>query len=646
VTIAPYGSWTSPVSVEQLLSTAAGFSAVRIDGDQLYWLEARPDQGGRMSLWHRPLLGGESAELTPAPAYVRDRVHEYGGGDYAVDNGVVVYSEFSDGRLYRLDAGGSASPITPPGPLRYGDVRVRSSHSLVLAVREDHRGDGEAVNTIVALDLDGPNTDGGRVLCQGADFYATPELSADGRLAWTQWHHPNMPWNATEMMAGTFDGTSVQSVERRAGGPDESAVQPRWLGERLLVISDRTGWWNLYEATEEALEPLHRAEAEFAHPQWVLGQTPYAVIDEDHLLCTVNRGGREQVAVLTVTTGELSPMTEPDVTVNALAVGNGTAAAALGHLDRPNTLSLFDLDTGDWTEVRASAVPRLDSGAVSVAQPVTWSGTSGEVHGWFYPPTNPDFTAPAGALPPLITLSHGGPTTAATAQFQLGYQFWTSRGFAILDVDYSGSTGYGRSYRERLHGSWGIVDVEDCATGAVAMGQRGLADPERLAIKGGSAGGYTTLRALTSTDVFAAGISQYGVGDLETLAAETHKFESRYTDWLVGPYPQDRDVYRDRSPIDHLDQLSAPILLLHGLDDKVVPPNQAELMAAAARAKGLPVALILFEGEGHGFRRAETIRSATLAQLSFLGQIFGFEPADPIPRLHIENGSHTSSGAI
>jgi dipeptidyl aminopeptidase/acylaminoacyl peptidase len=362
------------------------------------------------------------------------------------------------------------------------------------------------------------------------------------------------------------------------------------------------------------------------------------VIVEDHLVCTVNRGGREQLAVLTVSTGELVPRTDPDVTVNGLAGGNGVVAAVLGNVDRPAGLSLLDLGSDSWTEVRASSSLRLDPATVSVAQPVTWSGTAGEVHGWFYPPTNPDFTASPGSLPPLLTLSHGGPTAAATAQFRLGYQFWTSRGFAILDVNYSGSTGFGRPYRDRLNGSWGIVDVTDCAGGAVAMGQRGLADPQRLAIKGGSAGGYTTLAALTFTDVFGAGISEYGIGDLESLAVERHKFESRYTDWLVGPYPQDRAVYRDRSPIDHLDQLSAPILLLQGLDDKVVPPNQAELMAAAARAKGLPVALILFEGEGHGFRRAETIRSSTLAQLSFLGQIFGFEPAEALPRLEIENG--------
>ncbi|MCW2811896.1 MAG: peptidase prolyl oligopeptidase active site domain protein [Friedmanniella sp.] len=644
---APYGSWVSTLSIDDLTSGSTGLGAPTIDDGRLYWLESRADQGGRSSLWRRDLSGGEAQELTPAPAYLRDRVHEYGGGEYAVAGGELVYSEFSDGRLYRLGPDGSATAITPPGSLRYADIRVHPDRSLVLAVREDHGGAGEAENTIVALDLAGPNADGGAVLCRGADFYSTPELSRDGRLAWTQWDHPNMPWDSTEIRVapvGTDGGWRLAGDPVVvAGGPGESAVAPRWLPDgRLAYVSDRTDWWNLYAWSDGVSTPLHPTDAEFCGPQWVLGQTPYAVLDDDHLLCTLNRSGAESLAVLTLSTSDLRVLTEPGVAADAIAVGHGRVAAVLSFADRPAVLALADLTgpsaaTPDWEQVRVSSATVLDPASVSRAQAVSWPGEAGEVHGWFYPPRNAEVTAPAGTLPPLVTVSHGGPTSFSPAGFRLAYQFWTTRGYAILDVNYGGSTGYGRAYRDRLQGRWGLVDVADCAAGAEAMGDRGLADPQRLAVKGGSAGGYTTLRALTSTRTFAAGISQYGVGDLEALATDTHKFESRYLDGLVGPYPQDKAVYDDRSPIHHVDELAAPILLLQGTDDQVVPLNQAEEMAAAARAKGLPVALLVFEGEGHGFRRSETIRASIEAQQSFLGQLFGFVPADDLPVLAIDN---------
>ncbi len=653
---APYGSWVSPLSTADLTSGSTGLDAPTIDAGLLYWLESRADQGGRSSLWCRELSGGEPRELTPAPVYLRDRVHEYGGGEYGVADGVVVYSEFRDGRLYRLSPDRPPTPVTPEGSFRYADVRVHPDRDLVLAVREDHTGPGEAENTVVALDLAGPNADGGTVLCRGADFFSTPELGADGRLAWTQWDHPNMPWDSTEIRVATLSATDGWRLDGEhvvvAGGPGESAVAPRWLRDgRLAFVSDRTNWWNLYAWTggapghDSSTTPLFETDAEFCGPQWVLGQTPYAVLDDDHLLCTVNRSGAESLAVLTLSTSELRAVTEVGVAADAIAVGGGQVAAVLSSPDRPALLALADLSNLDdrselapeWQEVRVSSRTALDPASVSRARPVSWPSEEGEVHGWLYPPRNAGFTGPDGTLPPLVTLSHGGPTSFSPAGFRLAYQFWTTRGYAILDVNYGGSTGYGRAYRDRLQGHWGLVDVADCAAGAEAMGAQGLADPKRLAVKGGSAGGYTTLRALTSTRTFAAGISQYGVGDLEALATDTHKFESRYLDGLVGPYPEARDVYLDRSPLHHVDELAAPILLLQGTDDKVVPLNQAEAMAAAARAKGLPVALLVFEGEGHGFRRAETIRASIDAQQSFLGQLFGFTPADDIPVLAIDN---------
>ncbi|GAA3557924.1 S9 family peptidase [Microlunatus spumicola] len=644
VTTAPYGSWRSPIGVEDLTAGSTGLDAVQVDGDDLYWLESRPDQAGRVSLWTRPFAGGEPRELTPGSANVRTRVNEYGGGEYGVRDGVVVYSDLGDGRLRRLDRDGTVTVLTGEGDAWYGDPFVDAGRRLVVAVREDHRDaavaeHGEAVTTLVSVPLDGSaadDLDAVTVLAAGADFYSTPQLSDDGRLAWTEWFHPNMPWDSTALHVAPLEADGLGSVEAVAGGPEESAVQPRWRGSDLVFASDRTGWWNLHLFDGDSVRALHEAEAEFAEPQWVLGMNPYAVRPDGSLLCLVVTDGFPSLVLLDVESGELTPVAEPGTGADGLAAGAAGSAAVLTHPDRPAELATLGTD-GTWTTVRTSTRQAPDPALVSVARDVTWPGEGGVVHGWYHPPVNPDFAAPEGDAPPLITLSHGGPTSQSRAVFSLSTQFWTSRGYAVLDVNYGGSTGYGRPYRERLKGRWGIVDVDDCANGALAMVEQGLADRRRLVVKGGSAGGYTTLRALTATDVFTAGVSSYGVGDLEILARDTHKFESRYLDGLVGPYPQDREIYVDRSPIHHVDELSAPILLLQGLEDKVVPPNQAEEMADAARAKGLPVALLMFAGEGHGFRRSETIVASYEAQVSFLAQVFGFAPADDVPVLAVEN---------
>jgi len=653
VTTASYGSWHSPIGVEDLTAGSTGLDAVRVDGQDLYWLESRPDQGGRVSLWTRPFAGGEATELTPAPANVRTRVNEYGGGEYGVRGGVVVWSDLADGRLRRRDPDGTVTVLTAAGPAWYADPDVHPSRGIVVAVREDHRPEavaehGEAVTTLVAIPLDGSaahDLDAVSVLASGADFCSTPQLSDDGRLAWVEWNHPSMPWDATALHVAPLETKGSGELglgadETVAGGPEESVVQPRWRGSDLLFASDRTGWWNLYLFDSTSVRTVHEAEAEFAEPQWVLGGSPYAVLPtadgQSRLVCLLVTDGAPSLALLDVDSGELTSVAEPGVGADALAAGPAGVAAVLTRPDGPAELATLGAD-GTWTTVRTSTRDAPDPAFVSVARDVTWPGEGGVVHGWYHPPVNPDFVAPAGEAPPLITLSHGGPTSQARAVFSLSTQFWTTRGYAVLDVNYGGSTGYGRPYRERLKGRWGIVDVDDCANGALAMVEQGLADRAHLVVKGGSAGGYTTLRALTATDVFTAGISSYGVGDLEILARDTHKFESRYLDGLVGPYPADRAVYVDRSPIHHVDELSAPILLLQGLEDKVVPPNQAEEMADAARAKGLPVALLMFEGEGHGFRRSETIVASYQAQVSFLAQVFGLTPADDVPVLPVEN---------
>jgi dipeptidyl aminopeptidase/acylaminoacyl peptidase len=618
-----------------MTSSLVGLGAPQLDGSNLYWLETRADQGGRTSLWRRD-SSGETAELTP-DHYVRTRVHEYGGGEYAVQRGVVVFSNFHDGRLYVVRDGAPIAPLTAEdGDVRFADLRIHPDRDLVLAVREDHRCPGEAVNTVVAIDLNAAGEGVGTVLCSGADFYSTPELSTGGQLAWVERDHPNMPWDATRICVGSFDGSSIGSVRTIAAGPTESAVQPRWAGDRLIFVSDRSGWWNLHLADAAGDRALHPAAASFAEPQWMHGMTPYAVLDPGRLICAYRSDGWLRLGMLDIDSGQLD---ELEVTGEAwsLSASGGHAALTLQHRDRPPDLAVLDLDSGTLDVVRVAGELPFGSEWVSTPQPVSWPSDDGEVHGWYYPPTTPETDADPTELPPLMTVSHGGPTSFSPAVFRLAVQFWTTRGVAVLDVNYGGSSGYGRAYRERLRGHWGLVDVRDCASGAVAMGNQGLADPQRLAIMGGSAGGYTTLQALTTTRTFAAGISLFGVGDLETLARDTHKFESRYLDGLIGPYPELRGLYVERSPINHVDDLAAPILLLQGSDDRVVPPNQAKTMASAARAKKLAVALVIYPDEGHGFRRAETIKASYEAQLSFLGQIFDFVPAGDIPVLPIEN---------
>lgn len=636
---APYGTWESIVSTSLLTAQGARLSNPILDGETLYWLESHPSEGGRVGLW-RQSPEGTPELVVPAPYNVRTRVHEYGGGAYAVRLGVVVFSDFTSGRVYRLSDDGPV-PLTPSSSdFRYADLRVHAGRGLVLAVRETHSPTAEPVNEIVALRLDeeGPGT----VLVSGADFYSDPQLSADCELAWTQWDHPAMPWDATLIQRGVLaDDLTVSDVVPVAGGPAESALHPRWApGGDLIFVSDRTGWWNLDAQSDSSITALHPDDAEYAGPQWGLGMSPYVALSTTHVLATRTSVGVTSLVVIERGTGE-SMTVLPAGGTESLTSWGGTAAALIAAPDQPLRLATIGLESGQWTDVRHASSESLPPEWISMPQQVSWTSTvatsPGEVHGLYYPPTNPSFTAPDGSLPPLIVESHGGPTAAASSAFSLSTQYWTSRGFAVLDVDYRGSSGYGRAYRDALQGNWGLLDVADCAAGALAMAAAGLADPSRLIVRGGSAGGYTTLQSLVSTSVFTAGVSYYGIGDLEMLARDTHKFESRYMEGLVGPYPAAAQIYRDRSPIHHLDELSAPMLLLQGADDMVVPPNQADEMAAAVRAKGLPVALIVFEGEGHGFRRADTITAATEAELSFYGRVFGFTPADDLPPIQIDN---------
>ncbi len=638
--IAPYGSWKSPITSDLIVSETVRLGEVVLDGTDIYWLEGRPAEGGRNVIVRRT-PDGRTRDVLPAPFNARTRVHEYGGGAYTVHAGVVYFSNFADQRLYRLEPGSEPEPLTPEKALRYADGVVDPRRGVMFCVREDHTGAGEAINTLVSLNLAGDPA-GGRVLVSGNDFYATPRLSPDGRrLAWLTWNHPNMPWDGTELWVAEVlaDGT-LGNAQLVAGGATESIFQPEWSPDgTLYFVSDRTGWWNLYRWQGGEDEPLQPLAAEFGLPQWVFGMATYTFISPETLLCTYTQDGSWYLARLAVQSHAFEVMDLPYTRFSAPRVGPEGVVVLAGAPTQPSAIVLLEPDSGALiAELRRSSTVTPEAGYLSVPESLEFPTAKGlTAHAFFYRPQNRDYTAPADERPPLLVFSHGGPTGMASNTLNLSIQYWTSRGFAVLDVNYGGSAGYGRAYRQRLNGQWGIVDVEDCVNGARTLVKQGLVDGARLAIRGGSAGGYTTLCALTFTDVFQAGASYFGVADAEALAQDTHKFESRYLDNLIGPYPERRARYVARSPIHFTERLSCPVIFFQGLEDRIVPPNQTETMVAALREKGVPVASLFFEGEQHGFRRAETIKRALDAELYFYSRIFAFALAEPVEPVAIEN---------
>jgi dipeptidyl aminopeptidase/acylaminoacyl peptidase len=636
---APYGSWKSPITSKLIASGTIGLTQVEIDGEDVYWVEMRPTEGGRYVIVRRT-RDGRTTDVTPAPFNSRTRVHEYGGGAYAVADGTVYFSNFADQRLYRQDRGAPPRPITPEPDLRYADAVIDRRRGRLICVREDHSSPGrEAVNTIVSVDA--ADVRPGDVLAAGNDFYSSPRLSPDGsHLAWLTWNHPNMPWDGTELWVGELkDDGSVSGAKLVAGGLEESIFQPEWSPEGVLhFVSDRSGWWNLYRWRDGRIEPLVEMEAEFGRPQWMFGMPTYAFESPDRIVCTLGRRGTWQLATLDTTSRRLTPIETPYTEILGLRATPGRAVFLAGSPTQEMSVVQLDVASSRVEVLRSSSAVAVDPRYLSSPEPIEFPTENGlTAHALFYPPRNGDYAAPSNERPPLLVKSHGGPTSAASSVLNLGIQYWTSRGIAVLDVNYGGSAGYGRAYRKRLEGQWGIVDVDDCVNGARYLVERGDVDGERLAIAGGSAGGYTTLCALTFRDVFRAGASHFGVSDLEGLAKETHKFESRYLDRLIGPYPERADLYKERSPINFADRLSCPAIFFQGLEDKVVLPNQAERMVEALRAKGVPVAYLPFEGEQHGFRRAENISRALDAELYFYSRIFGFELAEPVEPVAINN---------
>lgn len=647
---APYGSWKSPISSDLIVSSDISLEHPTQVGEDIFWIEGRPAEGGREVIVHRT-PDGSITDVTPPPFNVRTTVHEYGGRCTLIDVGdvkhrdvkhrTVYFSNYADQRIYRQVIGGEPLPLTPEAAWRYADPVLDRVRNRLICVREDHTREGvEATNTLVAIDLgDGSQQ---TVLVEGRDFYSNPRLSPDGsRLCWLSWNHPNMPWDGTELWIARLnaDGT-LGAAELVAGGLQESVFQPEWSPDgSLYFVSDRSGWWNLYRQVDGQVQAVQPMEAEFGLPQWIFGMQTYGFDSAQRLVCTYTHQSRWYLGRLDLTTGEMTRLDLPYHDTRAfLDVSPGKALFVGGSPTEPSSVILLDLQRGETQVLRRSSEVELDPGYYSIPQVIEFPTENGlSAYANYYPPANRDYQAPQGELPPLLVLSHGGPTSAASTRLSLKTQYWTSRGFAVVDVNYGGSTGYGRAYRQRLNGNWGVVDMDDCANAARYLAGQGLVDAERLAIRGGSAGGYTTLCALTFRDTFKAGASHFGIGDLEPFVHDTHKFESRYLDSLVGPYPEKKDLYYQRSAINFTERISCPIILFQGLEDKVVPPSQSEKMYEAVRAKGIPTAYLPFEGEQHGFRQAENIKRSLDAELYFYSRIFGFELAEPVEPVRIEN---------
>ncbi len=630
----PFGSWPSPVGAESIASGGIRIDQIALDGDDVLWTEQRPSELGRVAIVRRS-ADGKHHECLPPPLSARSKVHEYGGGAFTVHKGLIWFCNHSDQRIYQAGDGRSIQPLSPDGPLRFADLVVDDRRNRLIAVAEDHGVPGEPENTLHAIRFDGTLTR----LAEGHDFFAAPRISPDGRqMAWLTWDHPNMPWDQTTLWVAAFTSSGTLG-DVRAVADGAAICQPQWSPEGVLYfVSDRSDWWNLYRFHDNEVEPLCPMEAEFGLPMWTFGQSSYGFCGPSQIVAAYALDGRWRLALLDLDKSGINDLAADYCAFGSLRAANGRVVFVAGSSRRSRSVIELSLETGRSQVLKSANPLLLDDGYISCAQPVAFATANGVTgHAFYYPPVNQDVYPQSGEHPPLLVMSPGGPTGATDECFALTIQFWTTRGFAVLDVNYRGSTGYGSAYRRSLNGGWGVFDVDDCCNGAIWLVEQGLADGERLAIRGGSAGGYTTLCALAFHDVFRAGASYYGIGDLSALVAETHKFESRYDQSLVGPFGADQKVFRDRSPIHHLDKLNCPVILFQGTEDKVVPPSQAESMVAALRANQLPVAYLAFEGEGHGFRQSANIRRALEAELYFYGRVFGFTPADAIEPIPIEN---------
>ena len=638
-TVAAFGSWASPFPIERLTDRVVFLSELRAQGGVRWWLEGRPDEGGRQALVRRN-RDGSIVRLTPEGFNSRSRVHEYGGAATLISGDLVVVSDFATGRLHRVIGPGELAPLTPQRAWRYADAIHDPARNRLIAIREDHEpevvaGHGESVNDLVAIDLASGDV---RSLRGGADFYAAPRLSPDGSsLAWTEWRHPNLPWDGTELRVAPIEPTGdLGESTLIAGSPHDWVSQPRWSpGGVLHFVAEPGDWMNLFRVVDGRVEPICPMDAELASPEWQFGNATYGFLGGGEILAVARSGGRDRLLRIDPD-GSSHRIDLPYTEIGALAIDGDRAILRAASPTEPAAIVEVTLD--GRIDVLRRATPFVpDPADVSVARQVEFP-TVGDraAFGNFYAPTNRQFEGPPGELPPLIVTSHGGPTSGAFSGFATGLQLFTSRGYAVLDVDYGGSTGFGKAYRKRLEGQWGIVDVDDCVAGADWLAEQGLVDGRRLAIRGGSASGFTTLAALAFRKTFRAGTTYFGIGDLRAFAKDTHKFESRYVESLVGPWPDTKQRYLDRSPSLHAEQITVPVLVQQGAEDRIVPPSEAERIVDALFERRVPHAYLLFPGEDHGFRSKDAIIASFAAELSFYAQVFGFEPADDIAPLEIQ----------
>jgi acetyl esterase/lipase len=641
---APYGSWPSPISAADVARARLRLGYPTIHGDRVWWQETRPEKGGRTTIVR------SGTDLLPAPWDARTRVHEYGGRSYLpLPDGDLVFANYSDQRLYRLTEGRTPQPLTPeplePSGLRYADFTLSPDGRHVWCVQESHAS-GDVRRAIVAIPLDGTAAQAPgaiRELVNGADFYAFPTPSPDGgHLAWVQWSHPRMPWDGTELRVATVEADGTLGRPRTAkGGLNESALAPTWLDENsLYVVSDWPGWWNLYQIGlgGESPQALYPAEEEFAGPLWNLGGRPYALLD-DGRIAVLHGQGDQRLGLYDPETAELTDFDLPFTDWKLQLSADGTTIVGIaGAPDIPWSVVAVNADSGEAKVLRAELDSPPDPAYLPLPRAQELEGPFGRpVHAYVYPPSNPTAQAPEGELPPYIVFVHGGPTGHSTSVLDLEIAYFTSRGLGVIDVNYGGSTGYGRSYRERLRRQWGVVDVEDTIAAAQALVDGGVADPNRLAVRGGSAGGWTTLCAITQSTLFKAGTSYFGIADPQSWLKETHDFESTYLYGLIGPIPGFERTYEERSPLARASETACPVLLLQGLDDPIVSPPQSERFADAVAAKDIPYAYLAFEGESHGFRRADTVIASLEAELAFYGQTLGFDPKD-VPAIELTVG--------
>ena len=638
-TKAPYGSWKSPITADLITSEEITLAYVELDGEDIYWLESRPKEGGRVVVArHTP--DGTTEFITPEPFNVRSRVHEYGGGAYTVHQGTIYFVNYQDQRIYQQSADRQPEALTPESERRYADLHVDSKRNLLYCVVEDHSPvEQEAENYIAAINLETGEL--AFKLEEGNNFYSSIALSPDmNKMAWLTWDHPNMPWDGCELWQAVLDENGrTRSRLQVAGGREISIVQPQWSpGGELFYISDQSGWWNLYHWKND--EPRHVVEmqADFARPHWVFRRSSYAFTSASTAFCAYTQNGFWLLGMVDVETGRLTEIKTRFTDIEYVRANQDQLIFWGGSPQEFPGIHGYHLLEGRWETLQRASTLNIDPAYLSIPESVEFPTANGlTAHGLLYMPTNKDFEGLEGEKPPLIVMSHGGPTSAALSYLYLKWQYWPSRGFAVLDVNYGGSTGYGREYRTRLNGEWGVVDLQDCENGARYLVEQGIVDKDRLIIRGGSAGGYTTMCAMTFGSTFKAGGCYFGLGDLEIFVHDTHKFESRYMDSLVGPYPEVRDVYLERSPVHHAHKISCPVIFFQGLDDKVVPPNQSEMMYEAARGKEMPTAYLAYEGEGHGFRRAENIKHSIESELYFYSKVFEFELVDEIEPIEIEN---------